>query len=84
MAEIFFITGGTRSGKSSYAMKWALELSENPVYVATARHWDDDFEKRIQRHQKDRDERWTSLEKEKFISQLNLEKQVVVIDCVTL
>ena len=63
-----FITGGARSGKSRYAQQLALQLSNNPVYLATARHWDDDFEKRIQRHQAERDERWTSIEEEKNIS----------------
>ena len=81
---IIFITGGARSGKSRYAQQLALELSQAPVYLATARHWDDDFEKRIQRHQSERDERWTSIEEEKYISKLPLNGKVVVMDCVTL
>jgi adenosylcobinamide kinase/adenosylcobinamide-phosphate guanylyltransferase len=81
---IIFLTGGARSGKSRYAQQLALQLSNNPVYVATARHWDDDFEKRIQRHQSERDERWTSIEEEKHISGLSLSGKVVVMDCVTL
>lgn len=84
MATLYFITGGARSGKSAYASNWALKLSDKPVYVATARRWDVDFEKRIQRHQKDRGENWTSLEEEKFVSQLDLKKRVIVVDCVTL
>ena len=44
---VYFITGGERSGKSSYAQKLALELSNNPIYLATARKWDEDFEKRV-------------------------------------
>ena len=79
-----FVTGGARSGKSRYAQQLALQLSNNPVYVATARHWDDDFEKRIQRHQSERDERWTSIEVEKHISGLSFSANVVVMDCVTL
>jgi adenosylcobinamide kinase/adenosylcobinamide-phosphate guanylyltransferase len=81
---VIFITGGARSGKSRYAQQLALQLSNQPVYVATARHWDDDFEKRIQRHRNERDERWTSIEEEKYISRLSLANQVVVVDCVTL
>jgi adenosylcobinamide kinase/adenosylcobinamide-phosphate guanylyltransferase len=81
---IVFITGGARSGKSRYAQQLALQLSSNPVYLATARRWDDDFEKRIQRHQAERDERWTSIEEEKNISGLSLSGKVVVMDCVTL
>jgi adenosylcobinamide kinase / adenosylcobinamide-phosphate guanylyltransferase len=83
-ATVIFITGGTRSGKSSYAQGLALRLSANPVYVATARRWDEEFQRRIDRHQLDRDERWTSLEEEKNLGQLDLAGKVAVIDCVTL
>ncbi len=82
--KIVFITGGARSGKSRYAQTKALQLSSNPVYIATARHWDIEFEQRIQQHRSDRDERWTSIEEEKFISKTNIAGKVVVIDCVTL
>ncbi|OQP66830.1 adenosylcobinamide kinase/adenosylcobinamide phosphate guanyltransferase [Niastella vici] len=81
---LIFITGGARSGKSRYAQQLALQLSNNPVYLATARRWDDDFEKRIQRHRDERDERWTSIEEEKNISGLALSGKVIVMDCVTL
>lgn len=81
---IYYITGGQRSGKSSYAQKLALSLSSKPVYLATARNWDGDFQKRIERHQNDRDERWENLEEEKFISGIRFEGKAVLIDCVTL
>jgi adenosylcobinamide kinase / adenosylcobinamide-phosphate guanylyltransferase len=80
----YFITGGERSGKSRYAQQLALELSDKPIYVATSRVWDKDFEKRVQRHKNERDERWASLEEEKYISKLDLKEKVAVIDCVTL
>jgi adenosylcobinamide kinase/adenosylcobinamide-phosphate guanylyltransferase len=82
--RLILITGGARSGKSRYAQELALQLSNEPVYVATARKWDSEFQLRIDRHQKERDERWTSIEEEKFISNLSLENKVVVVDCVTL
>lgn len=81
---IIFITGGARSGKSRYAQELALQLSNTPVYIATARHWDKDFEERIQRHKDDRDERWSSIEEEKYFSRLDLHGKVAVIDCITL
>jgi adenosylcobinamide kinase/adenosylcobinamide-phosphate guanylyltransferase len=81
---IYFVTGGERSGKSSYAQKLALELSKTPIYLATARKWDKDFEKRIERHQSERDERWTSIEEEKQLSKIELKGRVAVVDCVTL
>lgn len=81
---IYLITGGERSGKSSYAQKLALELSNSPLYVATARKWDSDFQNRIDRHQQERDERWTNIEKEKYLSEIDFSGKVALIDCVTL
>lgn len=82
--NVIFITGGARSGKSRYAQELALQLSASPVYVATARHWDGDFQDRIRRHRQERDGRWSSIEEEKQISRLDLQGKVAVIDCVTL
>jgi len=81
---IWYITGGERSGKSSYAQKLALEQSGSPVYVATSRIWDEDFKNRVKRHISDRDERWTTIEEEKYLSKIDLRGKVAVIDCVTL
>ena len=81
---IYLITGGERSGKSTYAQNLALQLSQSPIYVATARKWDVDFQNRIDRHQQERDERWTNIEKEKYISEIDFSGKVALIDCVTL
>ncbi|WP_337967138.1 bifunctional adenosylcobinamide kinase/adenosylcobinamide-phosphate guanylyltransferase [uncultured Flavobacterium sp.] len=81
---IYLITGGERSGKSSYAQNLALQLSNAPIYVATARKWDADFQNRIDRHQQERDERWTNIEKEKHLSEIDFSGKVALIDCVTL
>ena len=81
---IHYISGGERSGKSSYAQKMAEDISKNPIYLATSRIWDADFQKRVDRHVSDRDERWTTVEEEKNISSVISDKSTVVIDCVTL
>ena len=81
---ITLITGGERSGKSHYAENLAKQLSDKPMYVATARKWDDDFQKRIDLHQKDRDEHWINIEKEKYLSEIDFTNKVAIIDCVTL
>ncbi|HEU0126746.1 MAG TPA: bifunctional adenosylcobinamide kinase/adenosylcobinamide-phosphate guanylyltransferase, partial [Flavobacterium sp.] len=72
---IYLVTGGERSGKSSYAQKLALELSDSPIYVATARKWDSDFQIRIDRHQQERDERWTNVEEEKYLSKIDFSEK---------
>jgi len=81
---IYLITGGERSGKSSYAQNLALSLSDSPIYVATARKWDSDFQNRIDRHQQERDERWTNIEKEKQLSEIDFTGKTALVDCVTL
>jgi adenosylcobinamide kinase/adenosylcobinamide-phosphate guanylyltransferase len=81
---VYLITGGERSGKSGYAQELALQLTNTPMYVATARKWDEDFQNRIDRHQQDRDERWTNIEKEKHLSEIDFSGKVALIDCVTL
>lgn len=84
MANVTFITGGQRSGKSRYAQQLAESKTSNPVYVATARVWDDEFRKRIERHQSDRGNHWQTIEEEKHLSKLNVETRVVLLDCITL
>ncbi|TKG93693.1 bifunctional adenosylcobinamide kinase/adenosylcobinamide-phosphate guanylyltransferase [Puteibacter caeruleilacunae] len=84
MAKVIFITGGQRSGKSSYAQNLALSLSTEPVYLATSRVWDEDHRQRILRHQEDRGPEWTNIEEEKELSKHDLKGRVVLIDCVTL
>ena len=81
---IILITGGARSGKSRYAQEKALALSAHPVYVATAKVWDDDFAQRIQRHKNERGSSWVNYEEELYVSRLPLEGHTVVIDCITL
>ncbi len=84
MKRVILITGGSRSGKSSYAEQLALSLSDAPVYLATARIWDEEFRERVRRHQERRGPQWTNLEEEKYLSRHDLAGRVVVIDCMTL
>lgn len=84
MPHITFITGGARSGKSRFAQELAEQRSEHPVYLATARVWDDDFRKRIERHQQDRGSHWVNIEEEKYLSGTPIEGKTVLLDCITL
>lgn len=82
--RIILVTGGQRSGKSAYASRLALSLAKNPVYLATSRIWDDEFRRRVERHQRDRGAEWTNIEEEKQLSRHDLTGRTVVVDCVTL
>lgn len=84
MSYIHLITGGERSGKSTYAESEALRLSENPVYLATARVWDEEFRQRILRHQERRGPEWTNIEEDIRLSKHDFTGRVVLIDCITL
>ena len=84
MKKIILMTGGQRSGKSTKAEELALNLSDHPVYVATAKVWDEEFRARVRRHQERRGPQWTNIEEELYLSRHNLSGRVVVIDCVTL
>jgi adenosylcobinamide kinase/adenosylcobinamide-phosphate guanylyltransferase len=81
---LHLITGGERSGKSGHAMRLALERTATPYYIATARRWDADFARRVDRHRAERDARWRTIEAEKSIRHLRLPGEVAVLDCVTL
>ena len=84
MKRFILITGGQRSGKSKKAEELALSLSSNPVYLATAHIWDDEFRERVRRHQERRGPEWTTIEEEIHLSRHDMTGRVVVIDCVTL
>ena len=84
MSKVILVTGGQRSGKSDYAEEMALSLSENPVYMATARVWDEEFLERVKRHQERRGPQWTNIEEPMYLSEHNLQGRVVMVDCITL
>lgn len=84
MKRLILITGGQRSGKSAYAEKLALSLSDNPVYIATAHVWDDEFRQRVEKHQERRGPQWENIEEEKCLSRHIINNKVAVIDCITL
>ncbi|WP_029904607.1 bifunctional adenosylcobinamide kinase/adenosylcobinamide-phosphate guanylyltransferase [Prevotella sp. 10(H)] len=82
--RIILITGGQRSGKSNYAQKLALSASDNPVYLATSRIWDEEHRRRIDRHKAERGEEWINIEEEKELSIHDYTGKIVLVDCITL
>ena len=67
-----------------YAEKLALSLSPNPVYMATAHVWDEEFHERVLRHQQRRGPEWTNIEEERWLSRHDVRGRVVLVDCLTL
>jgi adenosylcobinamide kinase/adenosylcobinamide-phosphate guanylyltransferase len=88
MGKIIFITGGARSGKSGYAQKRVETYPGDLLYVATAEARDDEMAARVAQHQKERGERWRSLEEPLELTKLLPAAidgcSAVLIDCLTL
>ena len=64
-AELIFVTGGVRSGKSDWALREASRMADGRpvVFIATASvdASDSDFEERIEKHRANRPEYWITL-----------------------
>lgn len=84
MGKLILVTGGQRSGKSTFAEQKVLELSPNPVYLATAHIWDEEFRHRVDLHQARRGAQWTNVEEEFYLSLHDFTGRVVLLDCLTL
>ena len=86
--KIVFVTGGARSGKSSFAIAGALKIAGEKAFVATAEATDKEMEDRIRRHKKDRGGGWKTFEEPVAVARLIKEVDgrypVIVVDCLTL
>jgi len=89
MSKLILITGGARSGKSSYALELAEALSEKRLFVATCPTIDPEMSERVRRHQEEREGRgWQTIETELdlkgLLSNMGTKYDVILIDCITL
>ena len=86
MKRITLITGGSRSGKSKIALQLAAPY-RNKVFVATAEATDDEMLARIERHRRERDPSYLTVEEpvdlNMALKSLPKETEVTVLDCIT-
>ena len=86
--KIIFITGGARSGKSSFALAKALGVPGRKAYIATAEALDEEMTKRIEQHKKQRGKEWDTYEEPlkiaEVIKELYGNYSALVLDCLTL
>lgn len=82
------VTGGARSGKSSFALKICNDLLLKRIFLATAQAFDKEMEERISRHKAERGDMWSTLEEPVDIvyriRELDSPDTVILIDCLTL
>ena len=62
MSKMIMVTGGARSGKSSYAEAIAKSIGKNIIYIATAKRTDDEMILRIKKHIEQRPANWLTIE----------------------
>jgi adenosyl cobinamide kinase/adenosyl cobinamide phosphate guanylyltransferase len=81
----YLITGGARSGKSSYAENVAKNTGKNVLYIATLEPFDQEMQRRIERHKSQRAKHWMTVETKFDLAKIIEEclEQVVLIDCLS-
>jgi adenosylcobinamide kinase / adenosylcobinamide-phosphate guanylyltransferase len=81
------ITGGARSGKSSFAQS-LCQQAERVVYIATATACDEEMRERIARHRHSRSACWITVEERLALAEVACRHvehaSIVLIDCLTI
>ncbi|MEF9951386.1 MAG: bifunctional adenosylcobinamide kinase/adenosylcobinamide-phosphate guanylyltransferase [Clostridium sp.] len=84
---MILVTGGARSGKSSYGESLIKEYN-NCLYIATSIPFDEEMKERVKRHRLDRPSHWDTLEAYKDFDVLLKDKindyQGIIVDCITI
>jgi adenosylcobinamide kinase/adenosylcobinamide-phosphate guanylyltransferase len=86
MGKLVLVTGGARSGKSTYAERIAGDCGNDVLYVATAVPVDVEMRDRIQKHRRQRPARWSTFEgyrELKRVYQSGTPWEAILVDCVT-
>jgi len=88
MGKSILVTGGARSGKSSFAEKLMKDLNGPVLYLATAKIFDEEMQLRVEKHRKSRPAEWDTIEAYrdlgKIISDQGSSYQGILIDCITI
>ncbi len=87
MAEVTLITGGARSGKSSFALELALKGYSQRTFIATAVAVDEEMKERIASHRRQRGNAFRNMEEPIRLSDAIVSaadgSEVTVVDCLT-
>ena len=87
MCLTILVTGGARSGKSSFAEKRIKQLGSSLVYIATSEIIDSEMEKRVAEHQARRGSEWQTLHAPLKLTEALFEtdgKGPCLVDCLTI
>jgi adenosylcobinamide kinase/adenosylcobinamide-phosphate guanylyltransferase len=86
VAEVGFVLGGCKSGKSGYAQDKVLEAGEpDKVFLATCAPRDEEMRLRIDRHRRERGPDWRTVEAQlELVEAVRLQAgkgSVLLVDC---
>lgn len=88
MGKIVLVTGGARSGKSSFAEKYAARYGQQIAYIATAQVYDAEMAYRVSLHKKRRPPAWQTYEApydaHEALAAAGQAHDLVLFDCLTL
>ncbi|MEM6371843.1 MAG: bifunctional adenosylcobinamide kinase/adenosylcobinamide-phosphate guanylyltransferase [Pseudomonadota bacterium] len=87
LPSLTLVLGGAASGKSVSAEKIIINSGLIPVYLATARIWDDEIKLKVQAHRTRRAGAWTTLSAEVDLGPSLASaraEQAVLLDCATM
>lgn len=86
--KTYLITGGVKSGKSSFALNIAKN-AKKPFFIATGWAGDEEMANRIKKHKEERSSLWTTIEekmdlKAAIASAIKQKADFIIVDCLTL
>ena len=88
MGRLVVVTGGARSGKSSFAENLAKDCNCDVVYIATSIPFDDEMRSRIKKHVEQRPSYWKTIEAykdmDKHLVNEKSEPIAILLDCITI
>lgn len=88
MGKLILVTGGARSGKSSFAEELIMGFGEDALYIATAIPFDEEMKLRIKKHRNQRPAQWETVEVYKDMDVHLKEKldgkTACILDCITI
>jgi adenosylcobinamide kinase/adenosylcobinamide-phosphate guanylyltransferase len=86
MGKLVLVTGGARSGKSTYAERLARDYGNDVLYVATSVPVDAEMRDRIQKHRRQRPACWSTFEGYRDLKRIyryGKSYAAVLVECVT-
>jgi adenosylcobinamide kinase/adenosylcobinamide-phosphate guanylyltransferase len=88
MKDVTLVLGGCKSGKSRHALYLSEGYKRRQLFMATCIPHDDEMKKRVDRHKKERNDKWRTidvpLELCESIASHGNEGNVLLVDCLTL